>query len=242
MGRINKEKDKGLDTYGTGYPTPLRKEVLESVAYKVLAPTEKLILADMLRAYFRRTHWDKVPLPDGMTFTWTQCQEIVSENSFQSAVRRICRNGFFSAPPEIQERRPCAPRRYGATTKWRDYKATEQEAKRLSRHLESKTVRTTAKRQRRNKFRENLPDAESTPKKCADTTRRIVADTVSLSQRTSTKIVADRTAKLTDLDHQNCCRSFITRGYGHCSSSIWHLFDEERSQTDIVRCARGEFG
>lgn len=241
MARFSKEKDKGLETFGKGYPTPLLKEVLDSVAYKVLAPMEKLILADMFRGYYRLTNWDRLRLPDGMIFTWTQCQEIVSERAFQCAVRRICHNGFFCAPPEIQEHRPCAPRRYRASTKWRNYQPTDREAKRLARYLEAKTARTKVKRDRRRRFRENLPEADSTPRKCADMTGKIVADTSDTKPSPPVKIVADTCRKNAGLARQKSSRSSISMGLGLHTEAFWQLFDQDRHQTDLVPCTQGVF-
>ena len=146
---------------------PIYSELKESDAYRVLTPTERLVLLDMLRLYNKASAGDKEYPDGGFNYVWQVCLENVSENYFYSARTRLCDLGFFDHPPEIQEMRPAAPTRFLPSREWSKYEATASEAKTLAKRNSEKKDRIRKKKRRRTDFRSSMGDNEnrSSPKK-----------------------------------------------------------------------------
>lgn len=170
MGK-SKYKRKRLQTYGEGHPTPITMAIVQSEAYKVLKPTDKLVLADALRAYFRVSHWDTDPPKTGFTYTWSQCNESVSQRCFYEAMRKLCAIGFFETPPAIQETKPNAPKRYKQSPLWATYTASTRERADMAMDEAKKQARLSRDVTRRTAFRE-----KATIPKVVDTTLPKVVD------------------------------------------------------------------
>lgn len=149
-------KKQRLHFFGQGRNTPVYDELCESPAYRVLTPSERIVLVDFLRTYSRASSWDSEPVPDGFNFSFAHCKEVVSEKWFYSAIKRILAVGFFDCPPEIQEGKPMAPRRFVPSRRWAKYKPSATEAKQLARFENGKRKRLDRHRKRRTDFRAGL--------------------------------------------------------------------------------------
>lgn len=119
-------------TFGSGGFLRLYWNVLDSVAYRVLTPSQRLVLIDMLREYFGASSFDTDRIPDGFTYTYGQCTVDITDKTFYSAIRRIRKVGFFDRPIEIQEHRPAAPNRYVPSAAWEKYRPSDIERQKLN--------------------------------------------------------------------------------------------------------------
>ena len=153
-------KRRRFGTYGTGKTTPIFDELRRSEAYRILSQTQRLILLDMLRVYCRASCWDTERVPEGFRFTYEQCEERISETGFYQVMRRLLKVGFLSAPPEIQEGRPAAPRRYLPCEDWRSYEPTADERRRLRGFENARKARLKKKKHRRANYWTNTSPNE----------------------------------------------------------------------------------
>ena len=161
MGRRG-AKRQPLGFFGSvGSFTQLYNELKESQAYRVLTPTERLILIDMIRVYGKASAGDYETLSEGIEYTWSVCLEIVAEATFHRARKRICDIGFFESPLDIQSLRPGAPTRFMPSRKWAKCVATQSDANRLAKHNKAKKKRIREKQRRRSRFRSQIGNQEN---------------------------------------------------------------------------------
>lgn len=153
MSRSKGKGHKPRGTFGTGHSTPIYEELQESPAYQVLTSAQRCVLVDMLRQYSRASSWDTTAIPDGFQYTFGHCREPVSEVTFLNAVNRFREVGFFRVPPDIQEFRPAAPRRFVPSSDWRTFKPPKSQQAKMFAQSEKKKSRLENKRKRRTDFR-----------------------------------------------------------------------------------------
>lgn len=147
-----------LGHYGSrpGLSIPLFDSVRESAAYQVLTHLQRCVLRDYLRTYYGASAWDTIAIPEGLIYTFAQCTEPVSRKCFYAAVKRLVKVGFMNCPPEIQEGRALAPRRFLPSEDWKEYVPTSSEAAKL-RKLQAENLRNLSRDQgRRARFRAGL--------------------------------------------------------------------------------------
>ena len=140
--------------YGTAkFFLRVHQDLRQSDAYKVLKPWGKLILLYMIGTYQKASSFGQYAIPKGFRYTFSSCSENVSERTFYRTVEDICRVGFFSTPPEIQEGRPAAAKRYHSSFDWNSYKPTKEESRMLEQYTYRKTDRMDGKSQRLTNYR-----------------------------------------------------------------------------------------
>lgn len=127
---------------------PLSDGLLNSDAFQALSPTARDILIYWLRAYRDASSFDIEPLPDGMTFTYSQCPLPMAEETFNKGRKQIREHGFFDAPREIQPLVPGEPIRFTPSRRWEQFKAPSLETRKAK-----KSVRVKKKRARRTEMR-----------------------------------------------------------------------------------------
>lgn len=150
------DRPKRRYSYGQGAFTLLYDELRSKLAYQDLSPTHRLVLLDMLRVYGRASNGDTVGVSSGFIYTYSHCQEVVSRNEFYRAIRRILEVGFFDAPPEKQELRAAAPRRFLPSNRWQKYEPAREQASKLRKRKAKKETRLARDRKRRTDFRTGL--------------------------------------------------------------------------------------
>lgn len=157
-------KRKAFDTYGAGQGVYLTNELKESDAYRVLTPSGKLVLQEMIRAYYQASNYDKADISHtGFIFTYSQCLEDVDETTFRKARKTLCAKGFFRKAPHLKELRPGAPDRYLPSTEWRAYVPSARECQaRQRREQRKKASIARAKRRRADFCAQELKTVSST--------------------------------------------------------------------------------
>lgn len=160
MGR-NRGKNRHLGFFGSeGWFTPIYQELKVTDAYRVLTPSERLILEDLIRVYLKTSNLGKEHLESGFEYTWSVCLENVWEDTLGRAKRRLLEVGFIDAPPEIQSERPGAPTRYQPSSSWRKYKPSADEANKIASYNKRRKKRIAEKNRRRSRFRSKMGEAK----------------------------------------------------------------------------------
>lgn len=124
------------------------------IAYRVLKPMTKLILFDYLRCV-RNKHASVAPDhadKHRFTYSYSECREDVSENTFHRAMRELKRTGWVDVLPETQNFGIGQPVFYTVSDKWRTYKPTEEERQTLNGYDGAKRRRLDANLQRKSAF------------------------------------------------------------------------------------------
>jgi len=106
--------------------TVLQHDLLDSEAARLLPATARAMLVDFLRLWLRRTRNGRVPV-SAISFTWTGCAWVVNRETFDRHRGKLVAYGFIR----------CVNRKLGLfafSEKWRAYKPTEAEWKRLIKH------------------------------------------------------------------------------------------------------------
>ncbi len=147
----NKRKQKQMGTYGTGGFLMVSDALQGSTAYRVLTPIQKLVLFDMMRLYMRLSGFDKEPLPDGFSFAFTNCRELIDETSFYDARKRLVEIGFLERRDDMKRLTPGAPDVFSASSKWMHYQPSTAEAARL-RTMEQRKQRSLERGQARKRL------------------------------------------------------------------------------------------
>lgn len=166
----SKNKATPRYTHGSGLFVRIYRELIESRAFRVLTASEGLVLIDMILVYFQASSLDTQSLPEGFTYSYSQCRVKVSEKKFYRSVSRICEIGFFRRPIDIQEQRPAAPHWYVSSIDWINFEPTRIERLALEKKERLKKRRLAEKRRRRTNFRIGLGEIEtekSTPTSCS---------------------------------------------------------------------------
>lgn len=149
-------KREGVRTY------PIPEDLLASDAYFSLSMTERAILIDLLALYYRVTGWEKSQTT--FSYTWGTCTVPVSEETFNTARKRIVLVGFLDELAEDQSNEPGGSKRYRVSARWLSYKLTREELARRERRESAKRNRIARQRARRTAFRERAPGKKPTPK------------------------------------------------------------------------------
>jgi len=151
----NRRRGYPLGNIGSSkHSVPLHEDLLDSPAWKALTPLQGMVLIDWYRYYVWLTKWDREPLPEGMTYTWSQCRVQISENAFRDAVKRIVVIGFFDRAPRLESSRPGSPQKYVPSKRWQSW-SDDVEAAKAKRAMGSKDNRIARQRERRTQFLKN---------------------------------------------------------------------------------------
>lgn len=147
----NKRRREQMGTYGTGGFLMVSDALQESTAYRVLTPVQKLVLFDAMRLYMRLSRFDREPLPDGFSFAFTNCRELVDETTFYAARKRLVDIGFLERRDELKRLTPGAPDVFSASSKWMHYQPSVAESARL-RTMEQRKQRSVERGQARKRL------------------------------------------------------------------------------------------
>ena len=144
-------------TYGRGGFVAIADVLRQSSAYRVLTPSQKLVLFDWLRLYMRLSAFDKEPVPDGFSFSYANTIEPIDETTFYHARQRLVDVGFFEQRNDLKRLTPGAPDVFLPSTRWMHYKATDQEAERLDAVEQRKRRSLERGRSRKRRFMDQHP-------------------------------------------------------------------------------------
>jgi hypothetical protein len=138
--------DKAPDPFhyysgGTTSFVPVFEGLKRALAYRTLNHTHKLVLLDMLGKFNRTAHTNQAGLfTDGMPYTYSVCDEDVSECAFKNALKAIVSHGFFRVKPGYCPESG-QPKHYIPSTAWTNYRPTQAELGRLKKRVSSKERR-----------------------------------------------------------------------------------------------------
>ena len=148
---------------GNGF-TMLFDEYLDTPAYQVLTHAGRLILLDVMR-HIRDTYKNIPPekaAKVGFQYTHRDCREQVSEGTFHTAMQELRRIGWVDVKAEHQHYGLASPIVYSPSTKWRDYKPTQDETAKIQRLASNRVRRMSQSRKHRMKYIRGNQDATST--------------------------------------------------------------------------------
>jgi len=157
MGHGKRGKKEPRGTYGRGGFVMVYDSLRQSIAYRVLTSTQKIVLFDWLRLYMRLSNFDKEPLPDGFSYAFSNCTEPVDEGTFYQARQRIADVGFFEQRNDLKRLVPGAPDVFSPSSAWMQYKPTDEEAARLDKADRRKRRSLERGQTRKSLFREKHP-------------------------------------------------------------------------------------
>ncbi len=207
---------------------PLDFEMLESGAWKALTPLQRDVLIDWYKDYVRLSCWDTEPLANGMSYTWAHCRVDISENAFQTAIKRILEIGFFKRAVHLESTRPGSPRVFLPSKDWQVYKLGDKQKARQITSNELKKKRVDEKRNRRKAFRSSLSEKKE-PSASAPTRPPMNAP---IRDQSTPNECADTCPKTSNSDPQSMRRSY-SDPYGSTGSSVPSIASANSAQ-DLV--------
>lgn len=229
MGRKDRFKKYRLGYMGSANKNvPINFEMLESDAWKALTPLQCLVLIDWYQNYVRLSRWDYEPLAEGMSYTWAHCKVDMSENAFQTAVKRILEIGFFVRAVQFEAGRPGSPRKFLPSKKWQEHRLDREQQAKQKASSDSKKGRLAEKRKRRKAFRSSLSGKKEPPTK-APTRPPMNAP---IRDQSTPNECADTCPNSGDLDPQSVRRSY-NDPYGSIGSSVPSIASANSAQ-DLV--------
>lgn len=132
------KRHNSRDTFGSGRGAYLTDEMRQSAAYRILSPTEKLVLMDFIRKHYRISSGDKTDIRSaGFAFTIADTLEAVDSKTFYRARTRICAAGFFTRDDSLKQIKPGAVDVFIPSGDWRTFSPDTGTAARM----ESKAAR-----------------------------------------------------------------------------------------------------
>lgn len=151
MGKRKKLPRRG--TFGSGSFIVLYEDMLSALAFRVLSPTEKLVLVDMLRIYRKASKGDTGVVLGGFNYTWSHCKTDVSERAFYKSRRRIVELGFFKVLGEDQAGRLGESHRFSTSELWKkDERVTAEQRRKLMKSDEAKKAKLKRGRDRKTDY------------------------------------------------------------------------------------------
>lgn len=126
------KRHKTRDTFGHGRGVYLTDEIRQSAAYRVLSPTEKLVLMDFIRKYYRASSGDKTDIRGaGFAYTFQDTLETVDAKTFYRARGRICAVGFFIRDDSLKRLQAGAVDVFIPSEGWRTFTPDTEAARRM---------------------------------------------------------------------------------------------------------------
>ncbi|HDP36109.1 MAG TPA: hypothetical protein ENN29_13495 [Candidatus Hydrogenedentes bacterium] len=101
-------------------------------------------------------------LPQGFIFCPGDCVEVMDEVSFYSARKRLVEVGFIEKRDYLKSLVPGEPDIFSESARWKKYKPSESEMKRLERARQRGQKRVLRGRYRRNAFLRKNPNLNRT--------------------------------------------------------------------------------
>lgn len=152
-----KRKREQMGTYGRGGFVMVSDELRQSTAYRALTPTQRLVLIDMLRLYMRLSDFDKETLPDGFSYAFTNCHELLDERTFYDGRKRLVDVGFLERRDDLKRLTPGAPDVFSPSRRWTKYQPSDAEMARLAALEQRKQTSITRGQARKRRFMEQHP-------------------------------------------------------------------------------------
>ena len=126
------KRHKTRDTFGCGRGVYLTDEMRQSAAYRILSPTEKLVLMDFIRKYYRASSGDKTDIRSaGFAFTYQDTLELIDSKTFYRARARICAAGFFKRDDSLKQLKAGAVDVFIPSDGWRTFTPDKEAARRI---------------------------------------------------------------------------------------------------------------